>query len=341
MICQKNENLLRRRVPARGALTIVELVATTTALVLLTVMLVPAAASVGRSSKFSRCLSNLKQIGYANLVYAAQDLSNAAIPVHPTFVTNKELQFEEPYAWGGKSGVGQAKRADALWTSKWGTRATLGPARRPLNRIIYGDTIEDYTEDPGDDYENWMTDAEQDLDVYACPSDAGYSGIHSPAFRDERRTSFDHYGTSYGANTFLISSSGGVASNSPFFRPLSDVISPATTLAYQENNGRFAWAARPDPCDFLIGIPGIVRGWHGKDWTFNAAFLDGHAAPIHMERYRSDILEVLPHGANWSMYRCIIIRGIDWQKDTLPAPLVETHPDFRPQQRASYEDGIE
>ena len=122
-----------------------------------------------------------------------------------------------------------------------------------------------------------------------------------------------------------VTASGGgtMRSNSPYLHRISEILNPARTLAYQENNGRYAWAAAPDPCDFLDGIPGNVRGWHGQDWSFNAAFVDGHADTVYMRGYRTEL--VFPR--DWSLqnsYRCIIIRGDSWQIDTLPAPPVGT-----------------
>ena len=50
---------------------------------------------------------------------------------------------------------------------------------------------------------------------------------------------------------------------------------------YEENVGRYAWAARRERCDLPGVAPGIdpgptkaIRGWHGKDWTYNRAFVE-------------------------------------------------------------------
>lgn len=348
MIREKRNHRFNRIIGRRGALTLVELMATTGALVVLTAMLVPAAASVGRSSKFSRCLSQMKQIGYANLVYASDDPMNMALPVHRLM---NQQDFEDPthigaYEWGGKSGVGRpgwlGDPPDPL-NSKYGTQAGFGPATRPLNGIIYGDVFPDYTDDPGEDGENWRSDTRLDLDVYECPSDSGYTGVHFPAWRDEKNTSFDHFGTSYTANLFMTGPSAGgeIQSNSPYLRPMSDVISPSTTLAYQENNGRFAWTAQDDPCDFLPGVPGVVGGWHGAPWMFNATFIDGHAEEIHMRKYYSVDIGRFEDDVTYSLFRCIILRGEGWQIDTLPASRVRTGLVHGGQGRPSYEDGIE
>jgi len=344
---------------SRYAFTLYELAAAVVALTLLGLCLIPASAGVRNTSKHSRCLANLMRIGYGNTIYAAHDPDAMALPIPgrhfcqcPGGDPCMEPIYIGPYEWGGKSGVGKAGDGVAYgrgapvegplaWmSSRFGTAAEFGPARRPLNAILYKQEFEDHT----DQQEYWEADTLLELDTYRCPSDNGYTGVHHPEFRDERRTAYDHYGTSYGANVFMIASSGGgwMRSNSPYMRRMSEILNPARTLAFQEDNGRFAWTAAPEQpeCDFIgPGIPGTVRGWHGKDWTFNAAFVDGHVDTIFMRGY--DNPRVMRDGALNEMYRCIIIRGENWQKDTLPAELVPTPVWHDGSGRPSYEGGIE
>ena len=146
-------------------------------------------------------------------------------------------------------------------------------------------------------------------------------------------------------------------SNSPYMRPITRVPTPARTLYFQENIGRWAWAAREDPCDFLPGIDigplKSFRGWHGKDWHYVRSFVDAHAEyqkileegtedrQGYSNHFRIEVLLRLPDGISWQQYRCIIIRGDGWTKDTLPAPVVRTelqHP--AGENRPSYEDCV-
>jgi len=153
----------------------------------------------------------------------------------------------------------------------------------------------------------------------------------------------------------MISNDGGgpMFGNSPYLRPTTRVPTPARTLYYEENVGRFAWSARsekPD-CDFIgAGVnPGptkAVRGWHGRDWTYNRSFVDAHAETqkVYIEgtedregyalHYRSEYINGLPaqpgseeipdNDTLNELYRCIIVRGDGWQKDTFPAELITT-----------------
>ena len=157
--------------------------------------------------------------------------------------------------------------------------------------------------------------------------------------------------------------------NSPYLRPTTRVPTPARTLYYEENIGRWAWSCRAEKPDCLdvVGGPGVdpgptkaVRGWHGRDWTFNRAFVDAHAETqkIYIEgtedrdgyaqHYRNEVISNLPQypeldrpfSTNEQLndqYRCIIVRGDGWQKDTFPAELIVTGLEYGEAGRPSYE----
>lgn len=248
------------------------------------------------------------------------------------------------YAWGGKSGQGDPITGDYL-NSRWGTANGLGPATRPLNQIIYGGVFPDYQENRGVGSANWISDTQLDLDVYRCPADYGYTGIHYSGYKFEKLTSFDHFGTSYSANIFWIAGGGPdpniVRSNSPYLHRLSEIVVPARTLLYEENCGRFAWMRDPDPCPWADGIPGEVRGWHGQMWMFNVAFVDGHAGTTYIESYTPrDIGRYPGEGCEFDCSQCILIRGDGWQKDTLPLPDVRTDFPRPPGGRPSHEGDV-
>ena len=143
-------------------------------------------------------------------------------------------------------------------------------------------------------------------------------------------------------------------SNSPYLRPTTRIPTPPRTIYFEENIGRWAWAAREDWCDFLVGVDvgptKVMRGWHGQDWTYTRTFVDGHGEnqKIFVEgsrdpqgyykHYRSE----RPYNWDWSpvggeYYRCVIIRGDGWQKDTLPSPPIATGLRHGGQGRPSYE----
>jgi hypothetical protein len=140
-----------------------------------------------------------------------------------------------------------------------------------------------------------------------------------------------------------------MSSNSPYLRPISRVPTPARTLYYEENIGRWAWSCKNELDDCLWIGQGVdpgptkaVRGWHGKDWTYNRAFVDAHAefqkvfiegtedSNGYANHYRNEQMSSYPKMSDqpdpgsFEQYRCIIVRGDGWQKDTMPAELLYT-----------------
>ena len=144
-------------------------------------------------------------------------------------------------------------------------------------------------------------------------------------------------------------------SNSPYLRPASRIPTPARTLYYEENIGRWAWSCKNElaDCEEVVGGKGVdpgptkvVSGWHGKDWTYNRSFVDAHAEyqKIYIEgtedregfanHYRNERLGSYPGwdeseapmnpDEGFNQYRCIIVRGDGWQKDTMPAQPIGT-----------------
>ncbi len=367
----------------RTGVSIVEVVAVVGCVGLLAGLLQTSLREALGVSARMKCLERLHAIGEASLTYSQRDPGNAAIPVH-------RLQFQQDpsnptyigaYEWGGKSGVGREG-----WTgwygplsSKYGTFAGFGPATRPLNDILYPHGFVDY--EALRNRQGATRDTQQPLDAYRCPGDDGPpDGAHCPDWiANTTQSSFDHFGTSYAANLFMIGQGGGgqMVSNSPYLRTLDGVPYPGRTISYEDNIGRWAWAARAENSECYWLGPGIdpgptggLRGWHGKDWTYNRAFLDGHAATqtIFIEgtanqegygqHYYNQQLSFYPgwpacdqclpgeadcpysEPGTFESYRCIIVRGDGWSKDTLPAPFICSGLPFNGVGRPSYEDCV-
>lgn len=356
----------------RNGFTPIELLVVALCVTLLLGIVQPSLQSSLRQSRSAVCLDRLRAIGEANLVYSDADLDGAAIPVHRRQFQQDPSNpiFIGAYEWGGKSGVGRPDFLDPPdpLSSRYGTRAGFGPATRPLNTVLYPHGFRD-NGDPTFNRRLAYFDTQLQLDAYRCPADDGPpDGGHCPEWlAHPKQSSFDHFGTSYAANIFMISSGGGgfQMSNSPYLRPLSRVPNPARTLNYEENIGRWGWAARREiaGCEFIGGVdPGptkAIRGWHGKNWTYNRAFVDAHAEtqPVYIEgtedpegyanHYRShelpdypDFPGPPPSPGSYEQYRCIIVRGDGWQKDTMPAPLLPTDLSWEGSGRPSYEDCV-
>lgn len=344
-----NDNTAPRCLQQRRkrALTINEVVVSVSSCVVLIACLLPALAEARRQGKAVHCLANLERIGAASAIYANVDAFENAIPVHPLVGPGSRGLGE--YEWGGKAGRGEPRTPGDPLASTWGTAEGRGPASRGLNNILYGNTLPDYRDSPGPEGLNWLKDTTLNLDVFRCPSDFGYAGHNYEAWRTSKLTSFDHYGNSYAANALWVRCGGGpcfIFSLSPFLRPASRVPNPALTALLIENCGRFAYRSNfAGPKDSGCGgsssgtlsndVLSPIRGWHGMDWMFQTAFVDGHAALTQIRGHQQPEpqLGVYPSapncccqqggGAGCHMcWRCVIFRGPGWQLDTLPAPPV-------------------
>jgi len=359
---------LRQSIVTRRGFTLIELVTLAVIGALLVAISAPSLDAVRGKSRHVVCLERLGKIATASRMFAAEHPQGWAIPVHP-------LQFQQDpdnptyigaYEWGGKSGVGRPGFVDGpsdgeySWiSSKYGTRAGFGPATRSMNQIFYPSGFRQnwFAETSEYDRAGAYQDTQLDLPVYQCPSDDGPPlAAHCPDWvAHPNQSSYEHFGNSFAANVFLTSAfSLGIRSNSPYLRPISRVLNPARTIAYEENIGRWAWACRreKDDCDFIgLGVnPGptkALRGWHEKDWTFNRSFIDGHAESqkIWIEGtedsegyanhyFNEQVYE--PGNELQEIYRCIIVRGDGWQKDTLPVEPISTGL-FSSSGRPSYE----
>ncbi len=354
----------------RRAFTLIELLVVIAIIAMLIAILLPSLEAARRASKRATCLAHIRNIASSSRIYEADDPAGWGIPVHPGQYTQDAANptYVGAYEWGGKSGIGWPDFVDGsppgIYGSKYGTLAGFGPATRPMNGILYTSGFKDYLL-PDFDRAGAQADTRLRLDLFKCPADDGPPrGGHCQDWLDQdERSSFDHFGNSYAANLFMVhtSSSTTMRSNSPYMRPTSRVPTPSRVIYYEENIGRWAWAARRDPCTFITGVyvgpTRAIRGWHGRDWTYNRVFVDAHAETQrvylegtqdndgYVEHYRSEDLGSYPPwpgypNPDYRFYICVLVRGVGWQKDTLPSTTIETGVHHPGERRPSYEDCV-
>ncbi len=325
----------------RRAATLAELVGVVTAVAALMALLAPALGEVRRHGKDTRCLQNLAGIAQASVLYASTDPGEQAVPLHPIagyagphHVPSHTVQNVLALCYGGKSGRGPY-HSNTRW---WGTAFGRGPADRPLNSVLYKRGLPNYSAEPYGSYagsdilDRWRADETLDLSIYRCPSDSGHAG--GPALHDfkySRLRAYDHYGTSYHASTMWVGYGPGAPlwSNTPLWHRLTDIADPSETLYYQEICSRYAHWCIPQPANSDDqGYEGVVKGWHGKAWAFNVAFVDGSSDQVRMRGRQNPFLAHYPWATDpiggYLMWQKVIARGAGWQVDTLPVPPVPT-----------------
>lgn len=332
---------LNRKIKPTPAITITELTMSIATLTLITTIILTAFGDLRRSSKELKCIHNLGRIATASATHAAADPLELLTPVHET-IGNIDGALGE-IEWGGRSGKGNILLGNAsnIQNSQWGTRFGRGPSTRKLNDIIYRRSFPNYQQDNGDNNQNWINDANLDLNIYKCPADIGYTGLHYQSFKNSGLSSYDHYGNSYTvANLWtqpmFLDPGCRIESASVFLHGASEVTSPARTILYTENNGKFASLTNyglSGNCGLYFGDVDfnsntVLHGWHGRRGVFGTAFVDGHAAATTIRGHAQPqpnigIYPSFPTSQQepnlYEHFRCATIRGLSWQLDIFPA----------------------
>jgi prepilin-type N-terminal cleavage/methylation domain-containing protein len=322
--------LAQNHLPRRG-FTLVELLVVVSIIALLVAILLPSLSKARDQAKRLSCMANIRGIAQASLTYAADDRNEKVVPIGKG--DGKYTKAHLAYAgFGGKSGLGASKNAtNSNWSGKGG--AEIGSPHRPLNFVLYKGGFFEMQGPP-----NWPKDAKLDLPNYKCPADKGFSGMHMKGWRDTKLSGYDYFGTSYFANPLFVAAPSEALwkSNSMYQRPLSQTPNPANTIIYTEVGARYAFLA-DNTEEYDQSISGCywpytpmnvytAKGFHKKDWHFNVTFGDGHASWIKFKGYgKVDIAPGnMPPACPGGVCDCILVRGLGWQLDTLPAELVPT-----------------
>ncbi|GJM26559.1 MAG: hypothetical protein DHS20C16_29740 [Phycisphaerae bacterium] len=309
----------------------VELLVVVSIIALLVAILLPSLNKARQQAKRLTCLANIRGISQAALTYAADDRNEKVIPIGTG--DGKYPKAHLAYAgFGGKSGLGATGSANqSNWSGKNGVE--IGSPHRPLNYVLYKGINQ-----LSGPFVDWGKDAKVEMPNFKCPSDKGFSGMHMKGWRDSKLSGYDYFGTSYFANPLFVAAPSEAAwkSNSMYQRSLSQVPNPGNTIMYTELATRYAIFATNNE-EYDQSISGCywpyssgdftAKGFHKKDFHFNVSFGDGHASWIKLKGYgKVDIPQHnMPPECPNGVCVCILVRGLGWQLDTLPADLVKTN----------------
>ncbi len=319
----------------KSAFTLVELLVVVSIIALLIAILLPSLKKARDNAKRVKCAANLRAIALASHTYAADDPQENAVPTNVIDSSGPYLSYSY-FAYGGKSGKGSPSYPPNIWDGS----NLMGSPHRPLNFVIYkeGFGLTHTTSTGRGPSENWTPDTKADLEIYHCPGDRGFPGMHHAEWsKTPDMSSYDHYGTSYNANPFYVydpMDPKTYFTNSIYNRPLSRVPNPANTIMYMENAGRFGWNAdypevgeqSPRSCRRFYDATYVAKGFHSQPWFFNVAFGDAHVSNVKIRSYPVATGNQVALGCGTaSRCICVIIRGRGWQLDTMPANFVKTN----------------
>lgn len=176
----------------------------------------------------------------------------------------------------------------------------MGPATRPMNKYLYNDNFARRSEE----LEELRQDEVIELDQFKCPSDVGYisgedggdfqgRGIYmsQDLYHKDPISFYDAMGSSYATDSMFIGRGGGQPMHQigPWLRPYTQIPDTSKTVMIKETKGFYGAYWR----NFLIqNTEGrYSMGNHRRLREHNAAFVDGHAAPVLYE-VRSDVYNI-------------------------------------------------
>lgn len=268
--CEQPGLARRERV---GGFTLIELLVVVAVIAVLVGILLPAMKSSRETARLIQCLSNVRQITAAAMVYAA-DQRDGMWPIVPAYIRDDNVEIDSWY-YGGKSN-------HESWRRLYGGALYHEAASRPLNHYLYPDA--QLRDVPGQ--------KPIDLPIFRCPSDVGSYQHDSnnnwfpPGGQpqiDPLISCYDDVGTSYQFNTkwFRVAIEESVRWPPPPGEPPRDKrqIWERCKRSFLSGSlyapSRFVWLH--DQVMDVASITGARRnGDHGRMLRSTSGFLDGH-----------------------------------------------------------------
>lgn len=320
-----------RKVPSlcrpRAGFSLIELLVVIAIISMLLYLLVPAVGKAREQGRKAVCLSNLRSIGQAVHQYAGEDAGNHAVPMHPSMLEADEYWIKRTamwFSWGGRAAPEAFLTASTEYHLDQ-TRPFWSSRERPLTLYLR----------PG------VRAEEQRLDVFRCPSDAGYPDIPSDVLDDAPqenadRPLYDTLGNSYRGSLSQLIPAFEVESRDRFALGVW-----GQRLDALHDTARMLWGGEPLLYNFIGtdqtgGWPDIRKfGWHGDYWSDNQLFVDGgarvtRAASEDDAGFRFAEEDYATLGVDPRTAPVAIRRGPGWKIDCYPTPGVRIN-DFNVQ----------
>ena len=318
---------------APKAITIIELVVITAFIALLASVTLPSLQTLEKRNGRTMCLSNLRQIGSASLLYASEDDDGQLVPLHLGNVRSDASYCisRGPWVWrlvlpiiyGGRTAV-HPLEAGSMTSYKLMDpnvhpcgNPDWGASGRPLNQYI------------------------ADLETFHCPADTGYPELDPEDWGGQYNMDsppqsagipcWDFLGNSYRVNTCgFVWAYDGIDSPNPKWKAAfssgprghaaMSIESPSSTVLYADPLF-YLWSRySPDIDPNVTTFP----GWHGEITADNVAYCDGSARMTQaypLSDFSQDELENMGFSSQFdddSYY--FLRRGPTWREDCHPTP---------------------